>query len=599
MAILTLTTVFFFFLTLVPYHLYHSVQLIYFLHPLHQIDPGFLSRDWFVTQTTYPHPFFGMVIAFLAAHEVLPQGLFFIHLIHTFLLVWGIQRFVRLFSSDPRVPVLVAFFLLFYFSMGLGQSDLFSSIVRPIDLALLFYLFSLTALLEEKIVQSFFFLGLSALFHIQPGIQGLLVLLCYQWLCGRRPDEKWAMGIAIFLLLFSPNLIPLSQSFSLGEFRASSDIFKVFFNFRSPHHYRASVFELSHSLRVLFPLFFLLQKEPLVSDKRRTQILKYVFLLLGFSLLALLSTEWLYWPSMGRLFFFGLTPFILLVGGVFLSLRLIQAADTGQPAGTLKAFLTFAVFLLEKDARLFIPLAIILAGIWLVCRPPLLLGGSLSVLSLFLLAGRGLDLALNLILAAILVFLLKQNWSRNRPPALAFLFLGLPALGLHLVFPQRLAFQLPRIAPIAPLIQDNPELAQTLDWIQKHTEKNTLLLSPPYQDGIRFFAKRSIVVDFHAHGFSAGDLREWKERLEAVTRTSGLEHWNPRSDSGRPQREWLRRGYLNLKAADVLTLARRYQFDYFLTEVNYRERAALVQLGNPVVFENASYLLFRIRAPSP
>ena len=595
--ILLIAIALFFFLTLTPYQLYDSVQLSYFLHPFHRVDPSLWSHDWFVTQTPSPHPFFGSLVSLFRWLNVLPLALFVMYVIQWTLLIVGIFRLCRLFSQDFRVPFLVFSLLLFYFSDGLGQSTLYSSIVQPTDLAMPFYLLSLAALFEEKIIQTWVFLGLAGLFHIHLGIDGLIVLLIFWLLHGRHwKMEKMVMGFLLFLLVWSPNLIPIVKNFSFFDTPQSGAALKVFFNFRSPHHYRPSTFELSHVFRVLFPVFFLFLK-PHISSRLFAAIVSCL------ALLASASTEWFYFPSVAKLFLFRLSPLLLLLGLVFLSLALIEEIDQKKMNGIFLAAITFIVLYLEKDSRLFIPLSLFLALVWSLrarISPIFFLPIVVTIpVFSFWITNRVETFILNSIFAFTMIVLL--SFKSNRRGAVAFwslLFLGTPAFAFHFISPNRAPFHFPVIAPVSSVLKNDPDLDETLHWIRNHTAKNALFLSPPYLDGIRFFSERSIVVDLHANPYRTPEWVEWKRRLEAVTGTSGLEKWNPQTNDPAPQREFLRKGYLALTADDIERIKDQYQTDYFLTESRFPAREALAKHGYRPVYTNASYWVFQLKKAS-
>lgn len=598
-----------FFLSIVPYSRYSSGQVHYFLYSFHQLDSNFLSRDWLVTQTANPHPFFSSFIALLKSFGNLPLALFGIHVLQFFFFIIGILRLCRIFSKDSRVAILVFCFLLFYFSDGLGQETIYSAIVQPADLGKLFYLFSLTALFQRKILETWIFLGLTALFDFLSGVEGSLLLLIFWAFQGRDWSRKrMAVGFSLFSLFCLPNLLPILKNFSPWDSFSSGEILKMLFNFRGPHHYRISNFELAYIFRVLFPVCFVFLAKPWVKkEKVSYRAFHFISWLLFFCFLAVASIEWFYFPTLTQLRFFRLSPFLLIVGLIFLSLTLIEEIDARQSFGAFLAVVTLALLFLEKDSRLFVPLSLFLVVFWSIrskipwekmglFQKIFLAAILLSVPAILYLArGRGVELVLDAFLGLLFLVLLKIKPNRVMTRAgLAFFLIGLPVLSFHWLFPERLSFHPIQIAPPPPLRQENPDLAEALDWIRTNTPHEALFLSPPHLDGIRFFGERAIVVDFHANPYGAREIREWKGRLEAVTRTKDLEKWVPRGGNTNPQREFLRKGYLRLGAAQVEKIARRFGADYFLTESSFPETESLARRGHPLVFNNSSYLIFRL-----
>ena len=601
-----------FFLTLVPYQLYFSGQLHYFLYAFHLLDPHLFARDWLVVQTTNPHPFFAFFIAGLKSLGNLPLALFVIHGLQLFLVIVGVLNLSRTLTKDSRVGLLVLSLLLFYFSDGLGQETLYSAIVQPADIGKLFYLFSLVALFEEKILLSWIFLGCTSLFDFLSGMEGLLLFLFLWVVEGKNwPLKRMVLGFVSFLLLGSPSFIAILKNFSPWDALVSPELLKLLFNFRGPHHYRIGTFELAHVFRVFFPLTFLVGAHPSIEkDRCQTLVRFYVALLLSLCLAAAASIEWFYFPLITQLRLFRLSPFLLILGLIFMSRALVAAWDRPNILGKVLAGVTLAVLFLEKDSRLFVPLSLFLVFTWQVecafasTSSAKNLKGFLAPLFLvvpFLLywrVGRGWEGAFDLFLALAILFSLATKCGRPfLQVLLAVLVMGVPALGFHFCFPKRFPFHSLQLTPPLPLSSRDPGLEQTLAWIRTHSPQDAILLTPPSLDGIRFFTERAIVVDFHANPYRAKEVKEWKERLEAVSGIRGLEKWVPQGADTQSQRDLLRKGYLHLRAAQVEDIARRYGASYFLTESSYAERDELVRRGYRLVLETPSSLLFELTLP--
>lgn len=587
---------FFFLLTLVPYSVYNSGQLHYFLYSLHQVDPELFAKDWLVTQTVNIHLFFSTFIAWLMRAGDLAAGLFVVRILQLLFLVIGLLRLCRTLTKDWRVGPLVFVFLLFYFSDGLGQETLYSAIVQPADLGKLFYLFSLISLLEEKWISTGTLLGLTGLFDFLSGVEGALIAFIF-WIFQerKRPLKEAALSLFLFLLLASPNLFSLFQNFSPFGSLPEGDFQKLFFNFRGPHHYRFANFEIAHVARVLFPLYFLFFVPKLFRKEMETRIRFYTTVLLSLAVLAIISIEWVYWPTVVQFRFLRLSPFLLILGLVALAASLLREAESGKPEKFLLAGLTITVLFLEKDARLFIPLSFALILLRQFRSKAVLAGGFVFIGLIYLLRGRGWELGLDVLLAAFLVFLLRKKPARPVIQAgWAFVLLGVPAVVFHLIFPERVSFHPIQVSPPSPIFQSNIPLKEALEWIRENTPMDAVLLTPPNQDGIRFFTERAIVVDFHANPYRPKEVWEWKERLEAVSGSTGLEKWNPSGGNTNAQREFLRKGYLNLSLDEVEKMAKRFGADYFLTEAGYQGKEAFVKRGHRLVFENPKYLVFQI-----
>lgn len=589
------------FLFWTPYSLFHSVQLAYFLHPMHAADPSFLARDWYTSQTAAPHPFFSSLIELLIKHHGLEPGLFIIHILQFGLILCGLLRLVRLFSDDWRTSVLTVFFIFFYFSDGLAQSSLYSPIVQASDFAVPFYLFSLIFLFEQKIILSCFFLALSGLIHIHFAIDGVLVLILFMIFNRQGVKVKtYVSGLILFTALILPGILPLIREFNFSAPLTDPSIFKLFFYFRSPHHYAPTTFELSHTVRVVFPFLFIVSQPK--TQKIRAAA-SYGLIVLGLCLLAALSIQPFYFPVIARLFFFRLSPFVLILGFIFMSIYLIRSLDAPEIGRKILVFLFLTVCLLEKDSRLFILLNIYLLVLFrlhdrlkITIRKRLAWFYALPVAVLFLMTHRQTDLLFNSTLSLLILFLLSLRPLRTSGRILiVFAVLWMPALCLHFRLPLKYPWYRPAITPEMEIAKLDPDLLEICRRIEELTPPDALLLSPPYTDGIRFYAKRAIIVDLHANPYGSAELQEWHKRLETVSQTTLLKDGQLTVPTGLSAKDFLRQAYLKLNTDQIKSIARQYGSGYFLTEKSAEVTHDLTTHGYKLLAENSTYVLFQLK----
>jgi hypothetical protein len=119
------------------------------------------------------------------------------------------------------------------------------------------------------------------------------------------------------------------------------------------------------------------------------------------------------------------------------------------------------------------------------------------------------------------------------------------------------------------------------DWVRRNTPPDAVFLEPPSLEGFQLYARRADVANFKQMTFTPPELREWFERICAISRlgrlAEGLDdaRWGD-AEAVLPHLHAIRRqgihpqvaldeGFLTLSSAEVHDLAARYGIDYFIT----------------------------------
>lgn len=123
-------------------------------------------------------------------------------------------------------------------------------------------------------------------------------------------------------------------------------------------------------------------------------------------------------------------------------------------------------------------------------------------------------------------------------------------------------------------------------WVQSHTPKDAVLLTPPQLEGFRLRARRAIVVDFKNIAFTDPSLLEWDARIRAVGMAQAYppEAW--RSNIG-----LMAEGYARQNLGQLRQVAAQYGASYVVTQLPKPEATPL--------FANGAFYVYAAQAHQP
>ena len=121
-------------------------------------------------------------------------------------------------------------------------------------------------------------------------------------------------------------------------------------------------------------------------------------------------------------------------------------------------------------------------------------------------------------------------------------------------------------------------------WVKQNTPPDALFIVPPDLEGYHLYAERILVAEFKSNPWLEKDILEWKERLEALTKTDDLFRL---PQKGFALRDYIKERYDSLEAEDVTRLAARYGARYVIFPKPKN-------LPFSVLYENGRYILFHI-----
>jgi hypothetical protein len=528
-------------------------EVVYLLASLRTLDPALYANDWLVSQTTQYHPAFRLLGALLLAIDHRGWGVAVADV--TCAAAGAIFCFMMLRSvSRPRHALPAFLLLLVMMSLttthSVQVSYAFDYILQPSTVGSLGLVAAMAFFVSGRWLASGIGLALGGLFHANYAILGFGVFVVAQLLMGTsglRSRALRQLGPSI------PSLLLLAPAIVRTAGKAPPAARDLFFQMRAPHHYVVAGRERDFIPLIAFTLLGI-AGAPLLSKRggsARRLVLLSAALAVGMWFLGALSAVG--WGTATQLFPWRLAPFVEI------------AFQTMFCAGVARAVMD------PKRARALpgTSLAAALSGFGLLF---LFYGHQKNGTWAPLLAGIITAIAASQIVSLVTAL---PKLARVRTSTIAtrivvpLLVLTSAAVPMWMVSNDRLK-KLPKTSTLLRGL--DPIDGELYAFMRDKTPKDAVFLTPPYVEGMRFWGRRAIVVDWKASPIVPTEFLVWVDRLRDVT---GFPGFRGARDLGR---------YDGLDAARLAVLREKYHVQFAVVRRG-REGA----LGRPVVFQNARW----------
>ena len=516
-------------------------QLTYLLGPLRRAHPELYRRDWLVATTTAYHP----VFAWLAApmYTLDPGGIVafaiaqLVVMVATFALLY---RLIAALATGARLPM----FLLLVGLLALGGghamagSYLFAGYLQPSSLATLGWLAALLAWLRDRPLAAGVWLALAGACHINFLVLGIGLFAAVE-LASRRVDLRRLAAVLgpslVVLAAFSPVMLA-----SAGAHDPDLAL-RILVKFHAPGHYDPPRFRrwLPPLLAWLVVAWAALPVARASGQPAVDRLWRFAAAATAVCVAATAIVSIPPWLGFTRLYVWRIAPFAQLASQlVAITAALAPAAAS---AATNSARRTLAA----------------------------VIGAAVVIFEALHLTGDHLYTAALGIVAAVA---LAARWLRLRTPALV---LAIATCGIALATQRDTLVDSPLFDP--KCVGDDCVL---IDWVKTKTPVDAVFLVPPYMDWFRLLGERAVVADTKSPPLYPDELVEWYRRLCAMVDAPDM-----------ATHEAVEARWDTLTADPLLAAARRFAVDYVLL---YKQRSP-ARLAQPVAFENAGYVVYRVR----
>ena len=516
-------------------------QLTYLLDPLRRVHPELYRHDWLVATTTQYHPVFGWLVAPLYGLD--PSGVLgfalaqLVVMIATYALLY---RLIALIAGEGRL----AMFLLLVGVLVLGGghamagSYLFDGYLQPSSLATLGWLAALYAWLRDRTWLAGVWLALAGACHINFLILGIGLFAAAE-LSSRRVDLRRLAAVLgpslVVLAVFAPSVLASAHA-------QDPDLaLQVLVKFHAPGHYAPPRFRrwLPPLVAWLVVAWGALPVARAAGHPAVDRLWRFAVAATAVCAAATAVVSIPPWLGVTRLFVWRIAPFAQLASQLIVIAAALAptaaAAATRPSRRTLVAMVAAAVVIFE---------ALHLTGDHLYTA---VLGGVAAVA----LAARWLRLRTMAIVLAVAVFGVALGHRRDTLVA-------------------------------SPLFDPDCVGAdcELIGWVKAGSSVDAVFLVPPYLGWFRLLGERAIVADTKSPPLYPDELVAWYRRLCAMVDAPEL------ATHQEVEARWD-----TLTADQLAAVARRFDVDYVLLD----KSRSTVRLAAPVAFENAGYVVFRVR----
>lgn len=582
------------------------------------LDPTFLHNDWSVAHEGGIHSPFIWAMAQLGRPISLETASLSVHILERFLLAVGVYLLSQRLYQNPVAGFVSVLVVTLSSQWNLGGNPIAASVSIPHTLAIVPAVFALYCASRGWRWQATALAGVATYFHVLIGLEVMLLLGAYMaWRDGLRDRSAW-IAWATYAVVAAPMLAPLAlrQLHSMGSTTVfGTEYVDIIGGLRAPWHYLPSSWP--PSVYVTFLVYLLAGgicayfARSAYSQAFQRQAIFFVALILALCLVGTVFVEWIPSSLILKLQFFRLTVFIKIFVSLFIACYLTLVLQRRDPLQTGLALLAlvnvnnpylFAVFMTltlacevwQRRTRPTEQQTTLKRGLLgsVVALPAM---ATLGVLALLLWLPKVSELRAHLVFSpwpvlavaaatvALWQLLVRTRAMRGGSAVLIVAILMSVVLlkGRFLTGPVTWSrIQVAALGRIQPTLTVRTDWDSLCAWIQQHTPRDAIFITPPYLEGFRLRAERAIVVDFKSTAYLEADVREWRDRL--LDLTSHVVY--TRKQDPYPA---MRVGYQSLTPDAIRLVAAKYRATFVVAERPTR-------FEMPLLYENASYALYQI-----
>jgi len=512
-----------------------SNQAVYLLESVRALHPSIWLRDWAVMHNHAYHPVYVWLGALLI--RISPHGYAVgaANVLAVAIGMWAIERVLRLLGrADHALAALCVVLLIGSVTrtQAPGGTYAFSEIFQPSTLGSLGVILASLGFVSGSPLFSGLGLVFGGVFHVNYLVLALAVfgsawlLLERERLFSQALLRKLLLGLGPPLLVLGFFLPFLLTSANTG---VAPEAHRIYLDIRNPHHYDVRRFAWDFAF---FCGFQAIGAAALLGPARRGSAVHQ-------RALALLVGTWLL-----------VIPAALLSSVVVVRFAQELFAWRICPQADLLAQAAFATVLVNalRDGK---------QALAEVGRPERVLF-SLGMLSIVVgsLVTHRFEIGLVMLLLTAAAWLVTRGFPRRLVATTgAGLSSSAAVMGLLLALVGANVQRFVRLASRSSLLSGaEPGVAELCAWAAANTPENSLFLSPPQEEELRFRCQRSIVVDWKSNPAVPNEVLEWYARIEDVT---GVHPVRSQTDL---------EGYDLLDETRVERLRERYGFDYVVVE---------------------------------
>jgi hypothetical protein len=567
------------------------------------LNPELYNNDYYVREMMRftPRYYYQLIVAALAKLTGSIAASYFIYYLLAFTsFIAGCFSLGKLFTRSKLAAATVAFLSLTAYTL-IGYIEIFTPRPVPAAFAMSLSVWGLYFGFRQRWFIGYLFFGIASLLQFLIGVLPGLMMLPIMAFASykKRPYKQLIPPLLIFFGMAALIYLPMALSGTTSTDKIGNAEFVFIYGWvRNPHHIIPSYWSLG--IWIDFLLFIAggllcIWKSDFASATLRERLKKnyklYFYIIVAESIFALflnyLFIEIYPLAIVAKLQLARTVPFAQIIifiavasqvdsfykkGRLELSLLLLISLTFPWPyRGIWFLLISIALltnlgkrYLLITRSKLFPWVLVVLSLIFsLISSPPI----SLDKPILFLI------LAFPFLLGKI------STPKKNATHALALLTATIFILGLLDALPGKISNIFQQQVKTYQIPQDDPtKLALRFSKI---SDKNAIILVPPFVSNFQFYSERAVVVDFKHFPQTDDGIRQWKRRMEAVFGVP----LSPQLAIGSMEILFPKRSSLEL-----VNVAREYGADYILTRVDWHP-----DINGIVVDKEGKWVIYKIR----
>lgn len=530
----------------------------YLIHGLTQIDPNFLSGDWFAHGTHHYHDKFSYILI-LVNYLGLPINISLI-VIEVLLRMIALAVIYKILCLTTHTHAFMSFMIVLVLvilerTQSVAGSYIFDTILEPSSFGSIFSLVGFLFFFQGRyfisgasiafagymhtnfLLLGFVYLGIA---HVVLGIEGLTKRVAIQFL-----------PMVFVLAMDLPFLLSMISSEN-GE--KATYIFQFV---RSPHHYVPSYYLGDFVLFAGWSILGLTSLQLIaIENGLKRRLVGLYGALLSIIVISTLLTTAVFIPMVSKLFFWRMAPFSVLLSQILFVTSIVSQAFSDKR---------------ETAVHFMITLPFLLLGYLFILRWYLYKYGLYSTKTL-LITGFACFCGV--------LFLRQFIVAKINPVCLSKNVINAACIGtLSLI----LAFEFSSsFYRHSTLLNGHPGKSESelYQWV-KTTEESAIFLTPPELENFRLHGERAIIADWKSTPVDPNGLIEWYKRIQDIT---GLIDIKSNKD--------VNEAYLHANIERVIFLKEKYGINY---AVLYRDKNELNR-NFPEVFKNEKFVVLSLKS---
>lgn len=531
-------------------------QNTYLIHGLTQINPNFLSGDWFAHSTHHYHDKFSYILI-VVNRLGLPINIS-LTVIEVLLRMTALAVIYKILCLTTNAHAFLSFMIVLVLvilerTQSVAGSYIFDTVLEPSSFGSILSLVGFLFFLQGRYFISGASIALAGYMHTNFLLLGFVYLgIAHVVLGVEGLTKRLAVQFFPMLVVLAADLPFLLSMISSENGEKATYIFQFV---RSPHHYVPSYYLGDFVLFAGWSILGLTSLKLIaIENGLKRRLVGLYSALLSTIVVSTLLTTIVFIPMVSKLFFWRMAPFSVLLSQILFVTAIVSQAFSDKRE-TAVHFMT---------TLLFLSLGYLFIFRWYLHKYGL--NSNKTLLLVGLVCFCGVLFLRTFIIARINSICLSKN-------AISAACIGMLSLILAHEFSSSFCRH-------STLLNGHPGKSESelYQWV-KTTEVSAIFLIPPEPENFRLHGERAIIADWKSTPVDPSGLIEWYKRIQDITGLTDIK-----------SSKHVNEAYLHANIERVLFLKEKYGINY---AVLYRDKHELNH-NFPEVFKSEKFVVLSL-----